>query len=58
MPLTRAARERKLRDLMKSHVHNFATGGTTNRPTMLATGTRSAVSPSIGCESLKGESVT
>jgi hypothetical protein len=58
MPLTPIARERKLRRFMKSHTHHFATAGTTRRPTMLLTGTRSSVSPSIGCESLEGESVT
>jgi hypothetical protein len=57
--LTRVARERKLRDLMNSHAHNFAADGTTVRPTMRITSTRAAgVTWSRGCVSLKGEFVT
>jgi hypothetical protein len=58
MSLTRAARGRRLRRFMKTQTHNFATAGMTCRPTMLVTGVRSVVSPSIGCESLEGETVT
>jgi len=44
---------------MNSHAHNFATDGTTARPTMLVMGQRTTgISCSYGWVSLKGESVT